>query len=296
MKIVVTGSAGFVGSHIAAKYRALGHEVVEVDIRGKKPKDICDARAMEKLFLREKPDIVSHHAGVIEVVKSIADPEPTFRTNVLGTVNLLQAAGMAGTVKRFIFPSSYTVYGEPRKLPVNEVTLIAPISPYGLSKTMAEEAIRFYGNLYGFAHMIFRYPNIYGPGQDGTGAVGAVAIFAELMKRGKAPVIFGDGSKTRDYVHIEDIVRLNALALRTKESGTFCIGTSREMSDLDVFVKIAKHMAFPDSPVHAPHRHGEVRNIAVSGAKAERLLKFAPRISFERGVQEYMKKCQGGMA
>ncbi len=296
MKIIVTGSAGFIGSHIAAKYRALGHDVIDIDLRAKKARNICDEEAMRRLFLREKPDIVSHHAGVIEVVKSIENPRATFEANVLGTINLLQAAGKAGTVKRFIFPSSYTVYGEPAKLPVDETTAIAPISPYGLSKVMAEEAIRFYGKLYGFAHMIFRYPNIYGPGQDGNGAVGAIAIFAERMRQGKAPVIFGDGSKTRDYVHIDDIVRLNALALRAKASGTFCIGTAREVSDERVFAEVKKHMEFPETPTYMAHRYGEVRNISVSGKEAEAALGFKPRISFETGVRNYLRGTRKGTA
>src|SRR3989344_5224679 len=208
MKIIVTGSAGFIGSHIADRYRALGHTVVEVDIRSpKNPIDINDAAALTALFKKEKPDIVNHHAAIAEVVKSIRDPLPTFQTNVLGTVNVLMAAGEAGTVKKILFASTGgAIYGEPKKLPADEATPATPLSPYGLSKLLGEEAIAFYSRMFGYAYLIFRYPNVYGPRQNPKGEAGVVAIFAELMKHGVRPTIFGDGTKARDYAYVDDIV------------------------------------------------------------------------------------------
>lgn len=289
MKIVVTGSSGFIGTHIRNAYQAEGHEVIEIDLRGKESRNINDLDAMMAIFDKEKPDIVNHHAGVIEVVKSIEDPEPTFRTNVLGTVNLLRAAGKAGTVKQFIFPSSYTVYGDPVKLPADENTPLLPISPYGLSKLMAEEAIRFYGKLYGFRHAIFRYGNIYGPGQDGTGNVGIVAIFGDKMRRGERPTIFGDGSKTRDYVHIDDIVRLNMAALGKNDDLTVCAGSMRMIADNEAFGEIARHAKYKDLPAYAPHREGEVRRIMLANMDAKKVLGWQPEVTFETGVERYMK-------
>lgn len=289
MKIAVTGSAGFIGAHIQAAYRALGHDIVEIDLRGKEPRDINDEGAMTALFAKEKPDIVNHHAGVIEVVKSIEDPQPTFRTNVMGTINLLRAAGKAGTVRQFIFPSSYTVYGDPDTLPADERTPLAPISPYGLSKLMAEDAIRFYGKLYGLHHTIFRYGNIYGPGQDGTGNVGIVAIFADKMRRGGRPTIFGDGSKTRDYVHIDDIVRLNVAALENADDVTVCAGSMRMIADDEAFGEIARHANYAERPMYAPHRDGEVRRIMLANAKAKELFGWQPKVAFETGVERYMR-------
>ena len=289
MKILVTGSAGFIGGHIRNAYRAMGHEVVGVDLRETEPRDINDEAAMAALFAKEKPDIVNHHAGVIEVVKSIEDPEPTFRTNVMGTVNVLRAAGKAGTVKQFIFPSSYTVYGDPDLLPADERTPLRPISPYGLSKLMAEEAIRFYGKLYGFRHTIFRYGNIYGPGQDGTGNVGIVAIFAEKMRRGERPTIFGDGKKTRDYVHIDDIVRLNMAALGKDTDMTLCAGSARMITDHEAFGEIARHAKYEDLPAYAPHRAGEVRQIMLANMDAKKVLGWQPEVAFEEGVRRYIQ-------
>ena len=288
MKIVVTGDAGFIGSHIADRYRELGHDVKGIDIRNRKSLDITDFPAMRKFFAKEKPDIVNHHAGLIEVVKSLADPDPVMRTNVLGTANLLRAAGACGTVKKFIFPSSYTVYGDAATLPADESTPIAPLSPYGLSKAMAEEAIRFWSRHFGFSHLILRYPNAYGPRQDGTGDIGAIAIFAELMRNGKKPTIFGDGSKTRDYAHIEDIVRANERALKKGKNETVCIGTGRETTDRQIFDAVANHMRFADGPIHALSRPGEVRRIAMSSGKAGEILGWKAKIRLEDGVRRYI--------
>jgi len=290
MKIVVTGSAGFIGSHIADRYRALGHTVVGIDLRGKKPYDINDYGAMEAVFRREKPDIVNHHAGVIEVVKSLAEPDATFRTNVLGTINLLRAAGACASVKRFIFPSSYTIYGDPGRLPANEGTPREPLSPYGLSKTMAESAIRFYARLYGFRYVILRYGNVYGPGQDGTRDVGVVAIFAEKMRRKEQPVIFGNGTKTRDYVHISDIVRLNVAALRKGADTTVCAGSMRMIADDEIFAEIARHAGHKGKPAYAPHRAGEISRIMLANEKAKEIFGWQPKIAFERGIRDYMEE------
>lgn len=288
MKIVITGSTGFIGAHIANACRAAGHEVVGIDLRATEPHDVNDLGAMTRIFEKERPDAVSHHAGVIEVVKSIEDPEATFRTNVIGTINLLRAAGRTGTVKQFIFPSSYTVYGEPDTLPVDERTPLSPISPYGLSKVIAEDAIRFYGKLYGFRHAIFRYGNVYGPGQDGKGNVGIVAIFADKMRRGERPTIFGDGSKTRDYVHIDDIVRLNMAALGKDADMTLCAGSGRMITDDEAFAEIARHAKYENHPVYVPHREGEVKRIILANAKAKEVFGWQPEVTFETGVERYM--------
>lgn len=289
MKIIVTGSAGFIASHIADKYRALGHEVADVDIRHTKPRDINDADSMTKLFMKEKPDIVSHHAAIAEVVKSLRNPLPTFNTNVLGTVNLLMAAGACGTVKKFIFASTGgAIYGEPKKIPADETVPPTPLSPYGLSKFLAEEVIKFYSKVYGFPHLIFRYPNVYGPRQNPHGEAGVVAIFAEMMRHGTTPTIFGDGTKARDYCFVDDIVKANEIALRRGKNETMNLGLGRKITDKKVFAEIAKNLGFKGKPMYAPYREGEVYQIALSAKKAAKSIGWSPKVSFEEGVAKYV--------
>ncbi len=289
MKIILTGSAGFIASHIADRYRALGHTVIDVDIRSPKPLDINDAEALNTLFQKEKPDIVNHHAAIAEVVKSLRDPLPTFKTNVLGTVNVLMAAGAVGTVKKFIFSSTGgAIYGEPKKIPADESTPATPLSPYGLSKLLGEEAIIFYSRIFKFNYLIFRYPNVYGPRQNPKGEAGVVAIFAERMKNGVRPTIFGDGTKARDYTFVDDIVRANDMALRRGKNEIINIGLGRKITDQKVFNEIAKNLHYKEKPIYAPYRKGEVYQIALNAQKAITVLGWKPIISFEEGVKRYI--------
>ena len=289
MKIIVTGNAGFIASHIADEYCTLGHTVIGVDIRNKKPVDINDALKLTALFKKEKPDIVNHHAAIAEVVKSLRNPLPTFQTNVLGTVNVLMAAGEAGTVKKFIFSSTGgAIYGEPKKIPADETTPAVPLSPYGLSKLLGEEAIIFYSRVFKFDYLIFRYPNVYGPRQNPKGEAGVVAIFTELMKSGVCPTIFGDGTKARDYVYVDDIVRANVSALRSGKNEIMNIGLGRTITDKKVFDEIARNIGFTHKPVYAPYRKGEVYKISLQAAKALKVIGWKPTISFEEGVKRYI--------
>lgn len=289
MKIIVTGNAGFIASHTAFKYRTLGHTVVGVDIRNKKPIDINDVEKLTALFKKEKPDIVNHHAALIEVIQSMREPETIFKTNVGGTLNCLRAAGVCGTVKKFIFASTCAVYGNPQKIPVDETHATAPLSPYGLSKRMAEEMIRYYSNAFGFAYTIFRYANVYGPGQNPKGETGVIAIFTELMKNGVQPTIFGDGKKTRDYIHIDDIIRANAATLRRGNNETVNLGTGQEIKDQTVFDEIARALNYTGKPRYAPHRTGEIKRIALHNRKALTVLGWKPATTFKKGVQRYIR-------
>ena len=290
MKILVTGDAGFIASHITDKYRALGHTVVSVDNRHKKPIDINDADALMKLFMKEKPDMVNHHAAIAEVLKSVREPIPTFQTNVLGTINVLMAAGACGTVKKFIFSSTSALYGDPKKLPVTETTPIDPLSPYGLAKSMAEDAIKFYAKLFGFQYLIFRYPNVYGPRQNPKGEAGVVAIFTELMKNGKQPTIYGDGTKARDYAYIEDIVRANVLALKKGKDEILNLGWGAPVTDQTIFDELAKNLKFKEKPIYAPYRKGEVYKTSLSPKKAFEVIGWEPKIPFSLGVKRHIKE------
>jgi UDP-glucose 4-epimerase len=301
MKIIVTGGAGFIASHIVDAYIKAGHRVVVVDDlstgfrKNVNPKttfykaDIRDYAAIEKIFKNEKPEVVNHHAAIAEVVKSLRDPMPTLQVNVLGTTNVLLAFGNYGKGKnrKFIFSSTGgAIYGEPEKIPANESTPAATLSPYGLSKLLGEDVIKFYARQYSFTYLIFRYPNVYGPRQNPKGEAGVVAIFGGLMKSGKRPTIFGDGSKARDYTFVHDIVRANMLALKKGKNDIINLGWGKTITDRQVFDAVARIFAFPEKPIYLPFRTGEVYRISIDAKKAGRVLGWKPKTQFEKGVRE----------
>jgi UDP-glucose 4-epimerase len=304
MKIIVTGGAGFIASHIVDAYIKAGHRVVVIDDlstgfrKNVNPKatfykaDIRDYAAIEKIFKKEKPEVVNHHAAIAEVVKSLRDPMPTLQVNVLGTTNVLLAFGNYGKGKnrKFIFSSTGgAIYGEPKKIPADESTDAAPLSPYGLSKLLGEDVIKFYARQYGFTYLIFRYPNVYGPRQNPKGEAGVVAIFVGLMKSGKRPTIFGDGSKARDYTFVHDIVYANILALKKGRNDTINLGWGKTITDLQVFETIAQEIAFPEKPIYLPFRTGEVYRISIDAAKARKIFGWKPKTEFKKGVREVVE-------
>jgi UDP-glucose 4-epimerase len=296
MKILITGGAGFIASHVGDEYIKTGHSVVVIDnlLTGFKknlnPKakfykgDIRDAAFVKKVFQKEKPHVVNHHAAIAEVVKSLRDPIPTIETNVRGTANVLIAAGEVG-IKRFIFSSTGgAIYGEPDKIPADERTPQVPLSPYGLSKLLGEELITFYARHYGFSYILFRYPNVYGPRQNPKGEAGVIAIFGGMMKHGETPIIFGDGTKTRDYTYVGDIARANLLALSKGKNEVINLGWGKKVSDQDIYDTIAKNLQITKKPHYKPFRKGEVYQIALSAKKAKKILGWSPKIALKEGI------------
>ncbi len=298
MKILVTGGAGFIGSHLVDHYLSLGHDVVVVDNlhKGRKEQvhpaarfyqaDITDFQHLSEIFSREQPQIVNHHAALAEVTASVRDPASTYNTNLLGTTNVLAAARDAG-VKKFLFASTGgAIYGAPKELPPSELTPAHPLSPYGDSKLRAEEVIRHYTARYHLPHLIFRYANVYGARQRADGEAGVVAIFGDKMRRGERPLIFGDGTKTRDYVHVRDIVRANVLGLDRGENVTLNLGSGKETSDQLIYDTVARHLGFPHSAVYQPVRAGEVLRICLDATRAKDVLGWEPILSLEEGIRE----------
>lgn len=300
MKIIITGGAGFIASHIADAYIAAGHTVAIIDNlvtgfrKNVNPKatfykaDIRDLAAMERIFKKERPEIVNHHAAIAEVVKSIRNPIPTLEANVLGTANVLICFGHygKGKNKKFIFSSTGgAIYGEPEKIPADEHTSMTPLSPYGLSKALGEDIIKFYARTFGFPYFIFRYPNVYGPRQNPKGEAGVVAIFGGLMKRGVRPTIFGDGTKTRDYTYVADIAHANMLALTKGRNDIVNIGWGKKISDQDIFDAMQDALHFPKPPLYAPYRKGEVYQIALDARKARRVLGWKPKVALKDGIR-----------
>lgn len=295
-KILVTGGAGFIASHVVDKCVSLGYSVAVIDnlSTGFKKNlnpdarfykgDIRNLAFVERVLKKERPDVINHHAAVAEVVKSVRNPLKTLEINVIGTVNLLLTGGR-GSMKKFIFASTGgAVYGEAEKVPVSEKAETAPLSPYGLSKLLAEETISFYARSYGFEYLILRYPNVYGPRQNPKGEAGIVAIFAGLIKEGKRPTIFGDGTKTRDYVYIDDIVKANVTGLRRGKNEIVNLGWSKEVSDQKMFDAIAKSLDFKKSPIYAPFRQGEICRIALKANKVQKILNWRPKIKLDEGI------------
>jgi UDP-glucose 4-epimerase len=299
MKIIITGGAGFIASHIADAYIKAGHKVVIIDnlLTGFKkninPKakfyeaDIRDLAQMEAIFKKERPEIVNHHAAIAEVVKSLNNPIPTYQTNVLGTANVLLAFGKYGRGKhrKFIFSSTGgAMYGAPKKLPVNELQPRTPLSAYGASKLLGEELIIFYARQYGFSYLIFRYANVYGPRQNPKGEAGVVAIFGGLMKAGKSPIIFGDGTKARDYIFALDVAQANLLALHKGKNMAINLGAGKLISDKMIYESVARTLGFTKKPAFAPYRKGEVYKISIDATKAKKILGWKSTVALDEGI------------
>jgi len=305
MKILLTGGAGFIGSHVAEEYLRGGHRIVVVDnlSSGKReyippeadfyPVDIRDRKALEAVFSAEKPDVVNHHAAQISVSYSVKEPKFDAEVNILGSLNLIDLSARYG-VKRFVYASSGgAVYGEPIKNPCDEKHPVNPLSPYGISKHVVEHYLYFYGKNYGFDYVILRYPNVYGPRQDPYGEAGVIAIFSLRMLRREEVTINGDGNQERDFVYVKDIARANSLALSLKTVSCddplgpiFNLGSGVGTSVNEIFKKLSEITEYAMDPIYGPPKPGEVYKIALDASKAKDVLGWEPEMSFERGLRE----------
>lgn len=300
MNIVVTGGAGFIGSHVVDAYIRAGHRVAVIDNlktgfrkninrRARFYKaDVRSRNAMEEILKKEQPEIVNHHAAAVSVVESVRNPQATMETNALGTTNLLIAFGKHGEKKRrrFVFAStSGAMYAKPSRIPISDNEPPSPISPYALSKLLAEQTVMFFSREYRFPYTILRYANVYGPRQNPDGEGGVVAIFAKLIHSGKRPTIFGDGTKTRDYVYVEDIVAANKLALERGADAVFNLGLGKEVKDQEIFDRIASALNFRKPPIYGPLRRGELLRVSINARRARRVLGWRPAIALREGIR-----------
>lgn len=295
MRVLVTGGAGFVGSHVVEVLRAAGHRVAVVDVLdpGRAefvPADVPLYRVdvaspqLEEVFQEERPQVVCHHAAQASVAVSVREPLRDARVNVLGTLNVLECCVRYG-VGRVLFASTGgAIYGEPDRLPVSEDHPTRPVSPYGVHKLCAEQHLAAYGHLYGLRWVALRYGNVYGPRQDPYGEAGVVAIFCAAMLEGRQPVIFGDGQHTRDYVYVEDVARANLLALEADAQGVFNVGTGVETPTRRIFDLVRDATGFPGEPRYGPARPGDVRRICLDIARAERVLGWRPQVTLTEGI------------
>lgn len=296
MKILVTGGAGFIASHVADAYIAAGHDVAIVDdlSRGSRANvnprarfyegDVRDRDFLERVFSREQPEAVNHHAAQMDVRRGVREPIFDASVNILGSINLLELS-VAHKVRRLVYISTAgAAYGEPKEMPVSEEYPINPITPYGISKHTVEHYLFTFRVLYGLDYVVLRYGNVYGPRQSSKGEAGVFAIFCEQMLAGVTPVIYGDGSKVRDYVYVEDVARANLLALQSGDGEIFNIADGVPTTDYEVFAKVRDGLGIQKlEPNYVPKRPGEVDRIYLDVSKAKRLLGWEPSISLEEG-------------
>lgn len=293
MRILLTGGAGFIGSHVADAYIASGHQVAIVDnlSTGKKANlnpgatfykaDIHDAKAIDKIFSEVKPQVVNHHAALVSVTESVKNPLSTYETNVTGTINLLRQPG----VQRFIFASTGgAMYANPKKFPASEHETPTPLSPYGISKLLAEVAIKHYGEVNGFESVILRYANVFGPRQYPKGESGVIAIFSELAKTGTQPTIYKKDA-TRDYVYVGDVAKANVLAL-SHGKGIYNIGTGKEVDNQKVFETVSQVFNWRVIPRYEGPRPGDVARSALDAGKAHAELGWASEVDLLSGVKK----------
>lgn len=297
MKILVTGGAGFIGSHIVDALIAQGHEVAVMDnlITGRKENlnaqakfyhvDIRD-QEIENIFQRERFEVVYHQAAQMDVRKSVADPRYDAEVNILGTLNLLQQAQKTG-VKKFIFASTGgAIYGEQVQFPAGEEHPTWPASPYGITKLACEKYIVFFGQNYGINYALLRYANVYGPRQSPHGEAGVVAIFTSRMLSGEQPVINGDGKQTRDYVYVGDVVAANLRALDYPQNDYFNVGTGIETDVNELFRILNRATGNRVKELHGAAKAGEQLRSVLSYDKAARLLDWRPKVALEQGLTQ----------
>lgn len=299
MKALVTGGAGFIASHVVDAYVGAGLEVAVVDdlSRGSRKNlrpdtrfyqiDIRDRLALKTVFEKEKPDIVNHHAAQMDVRRAVDDPSFDAECNVLGSIHLLTLAIEHG-VRRFIYASTGgAIYGQPRVLPATEETPVRPLSPYGVSKHTVEHYLFMYDQVHGLPYVVLRYGNVYGPRQSSKGEAGVVAVFSEQILQNVTPTIYGDGSKTRDYVAVSDVARANLKALEKGEGEIFNIATGKPTTDYQIFIAVRDALGQgPREPLYAAKRPGEVDHIFLDAGKARSGLDWVAETELRDGINK----------
>jgi UDP-glucose 4-epimerase len=301
VKAVVTGGAGFIGSNLVDALLERGDEVVIVDdlSTGKRENieqalaagarlveaDIRDEQTLIDLFAEVQPEAVFHFAAQIDVRKSVADTALDAMINVIGTINVLEAAKRAGTRRVVNSSTGGAIYGEGKIIPAPEDHPAEPEAPYGQSKFAAEGYLELYRRLHGLSTVSLRYGNVYGPRQDPLGEAGVIAIFCGKLIAGEKPTVFGDGLQTRDYVYVGDVVAANLAAAESDRSGAFNIGTGRESSVIDLVEALARISGSEFQAELAPERPGEVRHIAIDYTRAREELGWEPKVDLSEGLE-----------
>jgi UDP-glucose 4-epimerase len=296
-RILVTGGAGFIGSHVADALLAAGHEVAVVDNLSTGRREFVppaahffpyDVKAKETfdLIVNSRPQVIIHHAAQMSVRLSVADPIFDAQENIFGSLNLFQAAVQAGVEKIIFASTGGAIYGDQAPIPARETDKAEPECPYGVAKLAIEHYLHFYHREYGIAPISLRYANVYGPRQNGLGEAGVVAIFIEKFLAGQQPIINGDGRQTRDFVYVGDVVAANLLALEHPHPGIFNIGTGLETDIRTIYLKLQQITGSPLGPVHAPAKPGEQRRSALDARLALEKLGWQPQVNLDQGLSQ----------
>ena len=305
-KVLVTGGAGFIGSHVVDAYIEAGHRVTVVDSLEAGSKNYVNPEArlyeldilnpsMEEIIARERPIVVNHHAAQASISRSVADPIHDAQTNILGSLQLLELTRKYG-IGGFIFASSGgAIYGHQQSYPAREDHPCNPVNAYGIAKLSVEKYMEYYQQVHQIRCLSLRYGNVYGPRQNPHGEAGVVAIFVGTFLEERHPTIYGDGNQTRDFVHVRDVVRSNILALdlllRSEdvsfaESPAFNIGTGSETSVLEILNHLALILGRPAECRFEPPREGEIRRSVLDSGRARKVLGWKPSLSVEEGLRE----------
>ncbi|MEC9292890.1 MAG: GDP-mannose 4,6-dehydratase [Chloroflexota bacterium] len=296
--ILVTGAAGFIGSHLVDRLLLEGHRVKGIDdLSSGKLDNLPLGFDLHKMDIRDpqvrqvvaeiNPDLIFHLAAQISVAVSVREPQFDADVNVGGALNILESARtITGKPTKLIYVTSGgTVYGAPKRIPVDESITPHPLSPYGASKLTVETYLPIYEKLFGLTHTILRLSNVYGPRQDPHGEAGVVAIFTQALLEGRSPNIFGDGNDQRDYVFVGDVIDAIIVASESDRSGPFNIGTGIGTSTNKIFEILARHCGFVNTPIHGSRRPGDIGRISLDIRRAREELGWVPKILLEDGLR-----------
>lgn len=295
MRILVTGGAGFIASHVTDAYVEQGHQVLVVDDLSTGRRENLNAAAhLEQLDVASprfadlvadfSPETINHHAAQVSVRDSVEDPLEDARRNVLGSANVMEAAWRHGVGHVIYASSGGAIYGEPAELPAAENAPILPVSPYGLTKYAGELYGEYYARMHNLCFTALRYANVYGPRQDPLGEAGVVAIFSNSMLSGGEPIINGEGTQVRDYVFVGDVVRANVLAIETRKKGAYNIGTGIPTSVNDLFALLRNVTGFGGGEQHGPPKAGDAQANYLDASLARKELGWEAQTSLDEGL------------
>ncbi len=299
MKVIVTGGAGFIGSHVVEKLIEHGYKVIIVDNLSSMKRHYVHTDAtfyqidigskeLRGVFATERPDYVIHLAAQINSIQSLANSVKDANINISGTVNLLQCV-KDYPVQKFVYASSAAVYGEPVNLPIDESHPIVPTSFYGLSKYVAEIYLRLFSSMFGIDYVILRYPNVYGPRQDSAGEAGVISIFANQILAGENTTIFGDGVQTRDFVYVEDVAEANLIALLEGHMDAFNISCNYQTSILELAGMMSEITKRKFDPEFQHEHQVDIVYSALANRKAEQILGWRPSTTLYAGLEKTIR-------